>query len=139
MYRIALGSSRTAARASPRAHFSTSIVRRNQGPSYQPPTPQPSSPASNPHRDFYKSFGRPTAKVFLMAWATYQIIYWSWSKLDFMEDKEEKEEELKSLERDLQTALKEKETEATAAASASAILPEGLGKSASGRSWWNIF
>lgn len=42
-------------------------------------------------RDFYKSFGRPTAKVFLMAWATYQIIYWSWSKLDFMEDKEEKE------------------------------------------------
>lgn len=48
-------------------------------------------------------------------------------------------EELKSLERDLQTALKEKETEATAAASASAILPEGLGKSASGRSWWNIF
>jgi len=74
-----------------------------------------------------------------MAWATYQIIYWSWSKLEFMEDKEEKEEELKRLERELEFALKEKKTEATAAAFGADIVPEGLGKSAKGRNWWNIF
>lgn len=48
-------------------------------------------------------------------------------------------EELKRLERELEFALKEKKTEATAAASGADIVPEGLGKSAKGRSWWNIF
>lgn len=48
-------------------------------------------------------------------------------------------EELKRLERELEIALEEKKTEATAAASGADILPEGRGKSAKGRSWWNIF
>lgn len=48
-------------------------------------------------------------------------------------------EELKRLERELEIALEEKKTEATAAASGADILPEGRGMSAKGRSWWNIF
>ena len=31
---------------------------------------------------FYKDFGRPLAKVFLMAFFTYQLTYYVWERLD---------------------------------------------------------
>lgn len=42
-------------------------------------------------RAFYKSFGLPFLKVFLGALCTYQIVYWSWLKLESLELKQEKE------------------------------------------------
>lgn len=32
--------------------------------------------------EFYKTFTRPVAKVLLMAVLTYQLVYWSWLKLE---------------------------------------------------------
>ncbi|KAL1305530.1 hypothetical protein AAFC00_007141 [Neodothiora populina] len=133
-----------------RSRFSTSVIRRNQGPSYQSPTPPssppPPPPASNPHRDFYKSFGRPIAKVFLMAWATYQITYWTWSKLDFMEQQGEKEEELRRLESELHATIEsnEKHKTITAATSAAGVSPvdplaHQVSSSSRDRSWWKFF
>ncbi|KAI5197969.1 hypothetical protein AUEXF2481DRAFT_44494 [Aureobasidium subglaciale EXF-2481] len=78
-----------------RAAFSTARTLRQQ-PIYQPPTP-PQEP-DNPHRAFYKSFGRPIAKVFFMALFTYQVLHYSWMKLEAMEEKEEKTAELEALE-----------------------------------------
>jgi len=42
---------------------------------------------------FYKSFGRPTAKVFLGAVFTYQIVYYTWVKLETDEIKQTKRSE----------------------------------------------
>ncbi|KAK5004129.1 hypothetical protein LTR16_006424, partial [Cryomyces antarcticus] len=54
--------------------------------SYQPPSaPPPASEPGNPHRSFYRLFGRPIAKVFLGALLTYQLTYWTWMKLETME------------------------------------------------------
>lgn len=39
---------------------------------------------------FYKSFGRPVAKVFLGAVFTYQAVYWLWVKLEADETKKKK-------------------------------------------------
>lgn len=39
---------------------------------------------------FYKSFGRPIAKVFLGAVFTYQLAYWLWVKLETDEVKKKK-------------------------------------------------
>ena len=39
---------------------------------------------------FYKSYGRPIAKVFLGAVFTYQAVYWLWVKLETDEIKERK-------------------------------------------------
>ncbi|KAK4996550.1 hypothetical protein LTR66_003854 [Elasticomyces elasticus] len=61
---------------------------RRANSSYQPPTPPPS--ASNPHRDFYKTFGRPMGKVFLGALFTYQVLYWTWLKMESLEIREDK-------------------------------------------------
>lgn len=97
-----------------RALFSTLRSLRqqqDQQPTYQPPTP-PSEP-DNPHvrrasstpseqnsteltcppaqRAFYKSFGRPIAKVFFMALFTYQVLHYSWLRLEAMEEKEDKQ------------------------------------------------
>ena len=40
---------------------------------------------------FYKSFGRPIAKVFLGAIVTYQITYLFWTKLETDEIKQQKQ------------------------------------------------
>lgn len=42
---------------------------------------------------FYKSYGRPIAKVFLGAVFTYQAVYWLWVKLETDEIKERKKSE----------------------------------------------
>jgi len=61
---------------------------------YQSPTP----PKKSAHSDFYKTFGRPLAKNFLIAVAVYQVLYYSWLKMESMEEKQEKEGEMRSLE-----------------------------------------
>ncbi|KAG9512729.1 hypothetical protein KCV07_g9251, partial [Aureobasidium melanogenum] len=91
-----------ASRSSSRAAFSTLRPLRQQ-PTYQPPTP---SEPENPHRAFYKSFGRPIAKVFLMALFTYQVLHYAWLRLESMEEKEEKTTELQGLEAQLRDMTK---------------------------------
>ncbi|KAK2009380.1 hypothetical protein LZ32DRAFT_608543 [Colletotrichum eremochloae] len=48
--------------------------------------------------NFYKTFTRPVLKVLLMATLTYQIAYWSWTKLEQDEIREEKRREIEGLE-----------------------------------------
>lgn len=48
------------------------------------------SPANTPKIGFYKSFGRPIAKVFLGAMFTYQMTYLLWLKLETQEVKASK-------------------------------------------------
>ena len=62
---------------------------RRLNSTYQPP--EPAKGTGNPHRAFYKTFGRPIAKVFLGALFTYQVIYWSWVKLEAIEEKHDKD------------------------------------------------
>ncbi|KAL2004367.1 hypothetical protein VTN02DRAFT_2013 [Thermoascus thermophilus] len=55
----------------------------------------------------FKAFSRPFAKVFLGAVFTYQVIYWTWLKLEMDEAKLEKNKEIAALEkkaRDLASA-----------------------------------
>lgn len=40
---------------------------------------------------FYKEFGRPMSKVFLMAFFSYQVFYWLWVKMEKDEEKKEKD------------------------------------------------
>ncbi|KAL1867588.1 hypothetical protein Plec18167_008588 [Paecilomyces lecythidis] len=46
----------------------------------------------------FRAFGRPFAKVFLGAILTYQILYWTWLKLETDESKLEKNGEIANLE-----------------------------------------
>lgn len=41
-----------------------------------------SSTQPSPQTQFYKTFGRPIAKVFLMAIFTYQLVYYVWVRLE---------------------------------------------------------
>ncbi|CRG92197.1 hypothetical protein PISL3812_09253 [Talaromyces islandicus] len=47
----------------------------------------------------FRPFGRPFAKVFLGAIFAYQLIYWTWMKLEIWEKKLLKNEELQALEK----------------------------------------
>ena len=73
---------------------------------YQPPDAPKA--VSNPHRDFYRTFGRPIAKNFLIAVFTYQVLYWSWLKLESLEIKDEKQDEIRTLEGELKSLTKDK-------------------------------
>ncbi|KAI0201290.1 hypothetical protein F4808DRAFT_133299 [Astrocystis sublimbata] len=55
----------------PRAHFSSTQAPDTAGDG-----------RSLNHKTFYKTFGRPIAKVFLMAIFTYQLVYFLWVKLE---------------------------------------------------------
>lgn len=104
-------------------------------PSAQPPPPQPQCepPAAtrpNPHRQLYKrgGFGRPIALNFLIAMCTFQVIYWSWLKLESMEIKQQKQDEIKSLEGQLKslrdkTVTKAKEVKEEVVQKGSSWLP----------------
>lgn len=72
--------------------------------SYQPPDPP--STTTNPHREFYKQFGRPVAKNFLIALCTYQLLYWSWLKLESLEFKKDKQDEIHAVETELRSLAK---------------------------------
>ncbi|KAG9255241.1 uncharacterized protein F5Z01DRAFT_673193 [Emericellopsis atlantica] len=56
------------------------------------------SKAPNPASQFYKTFTRPVAKVLLIAVFTYQLIYWSWVKLDTEETKAQADATIAGLE-----------------------------------------
>ncbi|KAF1824458.1 uncharacterized protein K489DRAFT_182825 [Dissoconium aciculare CBS 342.82] len=72
-------------------------IRANS--TYQAPTPQPQS---NPHRDFYRGLGRPVAYNVLVSLATFQVIYWSWLKLESLEVKQNANGEVQALEEELE-------------------------------------
>lgn len=74
----------------------TPITRR----AYSSQPPEPSAP--NPHKEFYRGgLGRAVFFNFLIATGTFQVLYWSWLKLESMEVKKEKGEEVKILEGEL--------------------------------------
>lgn len=79
-------------------------TRRPQS-TYQPPTPPEPRTGKDRHRDFYKTFGRPLAKNFLIAVATYQILYFTWLKLESYETKREGEGEVKKVEGELKALV----------------------------------
>lgn len=100
--------------------FSTRLphLQSHQQPKYQAPSSEPPpAPASasasarpNPHREIYKTSGagRAIAYNFLIAMATFQVLYWGWLKLESMEIKKEKGEEVKLLEGELNSLTGEK-------------------------------
>lgn len=73
---------------------------------YQPPDPPKTS--GNRHGAYYKTFGRPVAKSFLIALCTYQLLYLGWLKLESLELKKDKDEEVRSLEGELRSLTKNK-------------------------------
>jgi len=79
---------------------------------YQPPSPPAGTQPPNPHGTFYKTFGLPLAKTFLIAVATYQVLYISWSKLESMEVTREKEAEMRGLRGELKDLVGEASTAA---------------------------
>ncbi|KAK5122489.1 hypothetical protein LTR85_004073 [Meristemomyces frigidus] len=84
----------------------TSLNRQLRSQStYQPPSP-PRAQQPNPHGNFYKQFGRPVAKNFLIAVLTYQVLYYSWMKLESIEVKQEKGGEMHALEGELKGLTK---------------------------------
>ncbi|KAK4458843.1 hypothetical protein QBC42DRAFT_275755 [Cladorrhinum samala] len=77
-------------RASP-----SSILKARQLRLYSSPSSQK---APSPTGEFYKAWTRPVAKTGLIAFFTYQLLYWGWSKLEFDEMKESREAEITRLE-----------------------------------------
>ncbi|KAF8247456.1 hypothetical protein K440DRAFT_682200 [Wilcoxina mikolae CBS 423.85] len=81
----------------PRLFFRSSLahiaLRRPYSSSGPPPRPPPSAAAQkpvSPHISIYKDFGRPFAKVFLMAVFVYQALYWTWIKMEKDEERQTK-------------------------------------------------
>lgn len=93
-------------RSTPRLFHTTP---RRLHSTYQPPTPPGPRSGRDRHRDFYKTFGRPLAKNFLIAVATYQVLYFSWLKLESYETKRDGEAEVKSAEGELKELVGAKE------------------------------
>ncbi|ODM19852.1 hypothetical protein SI65_04838 [Aspergillus cristatus] len=88
--------SRTLQQLSTRRTLSTTLPRNNA----PPPSSAPKENSS--YRDGmsrYKTFVSPFAKVFLGAIFTYQVIYWTWLKLETDEIKVEKNKEVAALEK----------------------------------------
>ncbi|KAK4615692.1 hypothetical protein CLAFUW4_10009 [Fulvia fulva] len=82
---------RLAHRSQPLRRYAT-----GQQPQYQAPT---SASKPSPHREFYRGgLGRAVAFNFLVAMATFQVIYWGWLKLESLEVKEERTSEIERLE-----------------------------------------
>ncbi|GIZ49211.1 hypothetical protein CKM354_001224600 [Cercospora kikuchii] len=86
------------ARSSVRS-FSTRQRLQQEQLQYQAPG-QPEAVKPNPHRRVYKQGGpgRAIAYNFLIAMATFQVLYWGWLKLESIETKQEKGDEIKKLE-----------------------------------------
>ncbi|KAI5838913.1 hypothetical protein DFP73DRAFT_599197 [Morchella snyderi] len=70
-------------------------TRRGMAEMAAPPPPQKKEVSK--HIGFYKEFGRPLSKVFLVSFFTYQACYWAWLKLEKEEVQRGKEEEVKGL------------------------------------------
>ncbi|KAL4802895.1 hypothetical protein BDV18DRAFT_145768 [Aspergillus unguis] len=81
--------------------MSTTRIRLNTG---MPPRPPPQQPEQNAYKEGmsrYKLFASPFAKVFLGAVFTYQVIYWTWVKLEMEEVKVEKNKQLAAVENEV--------------------------------------
>ncbi|KAL2869959.1 uncharacterized protein BJX67DRAFT_378514 [Aspergillus lucknowensis] len=78
--------------------LTTTPTRRNTGVPPHPPPQQPGGYKEGMSR--YKVFASPFAKVFLGAVFTYQVIYWTWVKLEMEETKEGRNQEVAALERE---------------------------------------
>ena len=61
-----------------------------------------SHPSASSHATFYRAFGRPTIKVFLMSIFVYQVTYYGWYKLEVQDTKIMKSSEIKRLTSQLQ-------------------------------------
>ncbi|KAF2112368.1 hypothetical protein BDV96DRAFT_580603 [Lophiotrema nucula] len=82
------------------------ILRRKYATEHPPPPPPPSRPRPESKglaANFYRSFGSPILKTFLGALFTYQVLYWSWLKLEAVEEKYDKENEISGLETQLKS------------------------------------
>ena len=73
--------------------FSTTHSLRQQHPQY-PQTPE--RPVS-----IYKTHGRALFKALTLAFFSYQVVYWAWLTLETEEIKDQKNQEIKSLEREV--------------------------------------
>ncbi|KAL4927901.1 uncharacterized protein BDV17DRAFT_292176 [Aspergillus undulatus] len=90
-----------------RRTLTTSNPRLNTGMPPHPPPQQPdrgSGQQPNAYKEGmsrYKAWASPYAKVFLGAVFTYQVIYWTWVKLEMEEVKVGKGQQLAALEREV--------------------------------------
>ncbi|PLB37194.1 uncharacterized protein BDW47DRAFT_40809 [Aspergillus candidus] len=82
----------------PSRSLSTCPVRLNQSHPTPDSNPNPSSFKQTASR--YRLFASPFAKVFLGGIFTYQVIYWTWLKLEMDESKWEKRQEATALEKE---------------------------------------
>jgi hypothetical protein len=80
-------------------------VWRRLESTYQPPVP----PKSSRHGSFYRAFGTPVIKNFLIALCTFQAIYWSWLKLESVEMKKKGNHEIRLVEGELRHLTKDEE------------------------------
>ncbi|KAI1468449.1 uncharacterized protein F4812DRAFT_458883 [Daldinia caldariorum] len=81
-----------AARQSPStSQYPTSLRARFSSSSSSSSSPSPGrrEEPRSPNAQFYKTFGRPMAKVFLLAVLTYQLAYYFWVRLENNEIKAE--------------------------------------------------
>ncbi|KAL4913155.1 hypothetical protein BDW62DRAFT_193138 [Aspergillus aurantiobrunneus] len=81
-----------------RRNLTTTHPRLNTGMPPNPPPQQPSAYKEGMSR--YKHFASPFAKVFLGAVFTYQVIYWTWVKLEMEEVKADQNKQLAALEKE---------------------------------------
>ncbi|OAL53170.1 hypothetical protein IQ07DRAFT_585113 [Pyrenochaeta sp. DS3sAY3a] len=97
-----------------RSTWQTCIVPRRVGLSPRrryatdpPPSPASHQPLQEPSRagTYYKSFGSPVLKCFLGALFTYQLAYFSWLKLETIEEQYEKRTEIKDLQQELKDVI----------------------------------
>lgn len=91
-----------------RRRISSYRQQRQNSTTYQPPSPRTNEPTPkkpNPHGLWYRTFGRPVAKNFLIALFTYQVLYWGWLKMESVEVKKEKESEVRGLEGELKEVV----------------------------------
>ncbi|KAI1404587.1 hypothetical protein F4819DRAFT_112175 [Hypoxylon fuscum] len=95
------------ARQSGSAQPNTTAIRTQQLPlqrtwqrfsSSQPPQPSPVPEEGSLNKQFFKNFGRPIAKVFLLAIFTYQVTYYFWTRAEQDEIKSEMRATISALE-----------------------------------------
>lgn len=84
--------------------------------------------------EFYKQFGSPILKCLLGALFTYQVVYWSWMKLETVEEKHNTEAEIADLKEELK-ALVVKKMEAERQAAEAKVEVKKEEKSAK-KGWW---
>ncbi|KAL4996540.1 hypothetical protein BDV10DRAFT_172061 [Aspergillus recurvatus] len=83
-----------------RRNLTTTRTRLNTGMPPHPPPQQPEASAYKEGMSRYKVFASPFAKVFLGAVFTYQVIYWTWVKLEMEDVKVGKNQQLAALEKE---------------------------------------